>query len=176
MANRRASFAAAKYAGGSGAPGARTAQRRGAARAFSSTAFSRAKRLMLRPPIGVRVQPPLKIRLEVGHRLEAHGETHQAVGDTGRGARLGGNPAVRGACRVDDGGLDVAEVGGQRDQAGRVDHAPGRGAAALHLEGEHRTGRALLALCERMLRMRLEARVMYAGDAGMGFQPARELE
>src|SRR3954464_12563496 len=90
MANRRASFAAAKYAAASRAACARTAQRRGAARAFSSTAFSRAKRLMLRPPIGVRVQPPLEIRLEVGPRLEAHGETHQAVGDPGRGARLGG--------------------------------------------------------------------------------------
>ena len=43
---------------------------------------------MLRPPIGVGIQPPLKIRLEVGQRLEAHGEAHQALGDAGRGARL----------------------------------------------------------------------------------------
>src|SRR5678816_4527667 len=104
MASRRASFAAAKYAAATNAACARTAQRGDATKAFSSTALSRGKRLMLRPPIGVGVQPALEIRLEVGHRLEAHGEAHQALGDPGRCARLGGDPAVRGARRVDDGG------------------------------------------------------------------------
>src|SRR5678815_2390895 len=97
MASRRASFAAAKYAAATRAACARTAQRRDATTAFSSTALSRGKRLMLRPPIGVGIQPPLKIRLEVGHRLEAHGDAHQAFADPGSGARLRGDPAVRGA-------------------------------------------------------------------------------
>ena len=61
--------------------------------------------------------------------------------------------------RVADRALHVAEIRGDRDHLHRVDHAPGGLAPALHDEREHRPPAArLLALRERVLRMRLEAR------------------
>ena len=71
---------------------------------------------------------------------------------------------MRGGRRMRDGGLHVAEVGGDRDEPRRVDDPPGRLAAALHVERDHRAAGALLALRQRVLRMGRQAGVVDALD------------
>src|SRR5947209_5865805 len=99
MASSSASFAAMKYA------------------AASKPAWPR-------KAAGLR-QPTLQVGREIGDRLEAHRDPHQPVGDAGGGARLGRDAAVRGRRRVRDGGLHVAEVGGDGNEAGGIDELPG---------------------------------------------------
>src|SRR6185295_451414 len=169
IAMARASFAAAKYATARNAASPSVAQRLDRPTACSSTALSVRNPAMLR-------QPPLEVRLEVGQRLEAHREAHQALGDPRGGARLRRDAPVRSGGRMGDGGLDVPEVRGDRDEARRIDDPPGGFAPALHLEGHDRAPRALLAPRQRMLRVGFEPRVVHALDCPMALEPARELE
>ena len=76
-----------------------------------------------------------------------------------------------GAGRVRDGGLGVAQVGGDGDHAGRIDHLPGVLLAALHLEAHHGTETALLTLGQRVLRMAGQACVVDAFDLRLLLQP-----
>ena len=69
-------------------------------------------------------------------------------------ARLGADAAVRGRSRMGDRGLGVAEIGGDRNHARRVHHAPRRLAPALDVERHDRAAAALLPFRQRVLRMR----------------------
>ena len=73
---------------------------------------------------------------------------------------FGRDAAVGGGGRMGDGGLGVAQVGGDRDHAGRIHHAPGGVLAALDLERDDAAAGFLLLHRQRMLRMRRQAGVI----------------
>ena len=80
-----------------------------------------------------------------------------------------------------NGGLHVAQVGGDGKQPGGVDKAP-RGlavasaVAVFHFNGDHRAERFLLALGQGFLRVAVETGVMHPGNAGLLLQPPRQLQ
>ena len=80
-----------------------------------------------------------------------------------------------------NGGLHVAQVGGDGEQPGGVDKAPGGLAVApavavFHFNGDHRAERFLLALGQGFLRVAVEAGIVHPGDARLLLQPLRQLQ
>ena len=73
---------------------------------------------------------------------------------------------VRGRGRMSDGGLGVAEIGRDRYQPGRVDHAPGGLSPAFDFEGNHGAARTLLLHRQGMLRVRGQPRIVDPCDCG----------
>ncbi len=70
-----------------------------------------------------------------------------------------------------DGGLAVAQVGGDRNQPGGVDETPGALLPSDHLETQHRAEALLLPLGQLVLRMARQASVEHPLDARLLFQP-----
>src|ERR1700756_1736376 len=96
-------------------------------------------------------QPTGQIGLQVSNVFQAHGNADQAVTDTGRFTLLRRQAPVGRGAWVRDGGLAVTQVGGDGNQAGCIDKAPGALFAALDLETHHRAKTTLLALGQRVL-------------------------
>jgi hypothetical protein len=72
-----------------------------------------------------RVQAARQVGLQVAHVLQPHGQADHALRDAGGQALRFAQAAVRGAGRVGDGGLGVAQVGGDAADARGVDHGEG---------------------------------------------------
>jgi len=74
------------------------------------------------------------------------------------------------------GGLGVAQIGGDREQAAVVHHPPRRFAPALDLERHDGAAAGLLLQRQRMLGMGGQPGVIHAGHLRLRLQPLREFE
>ena len=71
------------------------------------------------------VQAAQQVGFQIIQVFQADGDANQALAYASGLALLFGQPAMRGAGRVGDGGLHITEVGGDRAQQGAVDHVEG---------------------------------------------------
>ena len=91
--------------------------------------------------------------------LEPAAHAHRPGGDSGRTQLVGREPSVRGGCRVSHQRLRATHRRGRPAQSHGIDETSAGLGASDQLEREHSPELAILPLPERVLRMRLEARV-----------------
>src|SRR5690606_14482621 len=84
-----------------------------------------------------RAQRTIEIADQVVRILDPDGQPDQVVRDTGRMTVLHGELLVRGAPRMDDQALRIADVRDEREQAHTLDHPPRSLLAAQNAEREH---------------------------------------
>src|SRR5206468_7823461 len=83
---------------------------------------------------------------------------------------------VRHQSRVLDEAFDPAEAFREREQAAAFQKALGSGQIGLERDGHHAAEGAHLSSRQRVLRMRIEPRIMHAPDFRLALEPLRELE
>src|SRR5208283_2390005 len=88
---------------------------------------------------------------DIVRSLQAHRETHQFLADAGGGKRRGVHLLMRGARRMDDQRLGVADIGEMTCEPHRFDEFASGGAPALDAEADDRSG----ALRQQFLRQRM---------------------
>ena len=109
--------------------------------------------------------------------FEADGEADGAVAEADARFFCRIDAAVRGAVRMGDDGAGVTEVAGVAEPVAVVDEVPGRVFAAFYVKADHAAEAAVhLSRGKRVLRVAFEAGVVHAGDSGLCFQPARDMQ
>jgi hypothetical protein len=89
-------------------------------------------------------QPLRQISPDIRARLQPHGDPHQPLADPRRRPLLRSQTPVGGGSRVGDGGLHIAQIGGDGEHARSVDHLPGPGPTAAYVERDDAAAALLL--------------------------------
>ena len=97
---------------------------------------------------------------------------NQVIADAGAGSLIGTDAGVGGGGRVGDGGLGVSEVGGDRQQPGRVDYLPCLPPPTADFKRDHAAETAMQASRQLVLGMAVKPRIINPLDRRMLLQPA----
>src|SRR5665647_2949569 len=108
--------------------------------------------------------------------LKSHGDAYQSIADSRRNTRFLRDTAMRGTRRMGDGALGIAQISRNRNHPGGINQAPGGFLTTFNVKRYNRSTALLLFHRQRVLRVRLQPRIIDARYTRLLLQPLRQFQ